>query len=94
MVGIIQCDGHIGISQRLAQLCTGENDVLHGATAQLPGALLSQHPAHGIRDIALAGAVGAHYARYTVMEFQLYLIGEGFEALDLNTFQIHVASFH
>src|SRR5699024_615122 len=52
-----QFDG--SAAHRLAGLRAIENDVLECRSAQLLGAGLTRHPAHGIDDIGLAATVGA-----------------------------------
>ena len=51
MVGIIQRDRHIRVSHRFPGLRAGEDDVLHGGSAQLFDLLLAQYPAHSVRNI-------------------------------------------
>ena len=45
--------------------------------------LLAQHPAHGVGDVALAGAVGSDDGGDAGIEDELGLAGEGLEALKL-----------
>ena len=76
MIGIIQCDRHVGKSLRFSKLRTSKNNVLHRAAAQLPASLLTEHPAHCIGDIALTAAVRSDDARDSVVELKQNFIGK------------------
>ncbi len=52
-----------------AALRSGEDHVLHAASAQCFGALFAQNPFNGIGYVAFSAAVGANYSRYSVAEF-------------------------
>ena len=85
MIGIVQRDRHISISQRFSHLCTGKDHILHGHTAKLFNPLLTEHPSDRIRYIALAGAVRSHNTRNTVVKLESDLIGKGFKPMYLYT---------
>ena len=76
MIGIIQCDRHVGKSLRFSKLRTSKNNILHRAAAQLLASLLTEHPAHRISDIALAAAVRTDDARNSVVELEQNFIGK------------------
>ena len=76
MIGIVQRDGNIGKAHRFSGLCSGKDDILHGGAAQLPDALFPQHPAHRVRDIALAAPVRSYNGSDPVMKLKIDLIGE------------------
>lgn len=63
-----------------------EDDVLRARAAQVADVLLAEHPAHGIRDIALATAVRADNRRDAVVEFYGDLVGKGLESICLKAF--------
>ncbi len=68
-----------------------EDDILHLAgAAQLAGAGLAQHPAHRVRKVGFARAIGAYHAGNALVKPDLYLIGEAFKALDLQFFEYHL----
>src|SRR5207302_2003553 len=52
----------------------------HLAAAQALGALLAQHPAHGVDDVALARAVGPDDAGDAVGKVKRGLFGKRFES--------------
>ena len=85
MVGIVQRNRHIGVTQRLPGLCARENDILHTGAPQLFDTLLAQHPPDGIRHIALAAAVGTHNAGNAIVELKVDLVGKGLESVYLYT---------
>ena len=63
-----------------------KNNVLHVASSQLLDALLTQNPAHGIRDITLAAAVGSHNTGDPVVKIKMRFIGKGLKPLQFYTF--------
>ena len=77
---------------RLSVSRTLEDDVLHGATAQMFDALLAQNPGYGIRDVALAAAVGSDDGGYSVTSEEYFgVVREGFETGNLEAFQFEHA---
>ncbi len=54
----LELESDLGHTERLALLGAVEDDVLHRAAAQALGALLAQHPRHGVGEIALPAPVG------------------------------------
>ena len=55
---VVERHRHLGQAEAAARRRAVEDDVGHLAAAQAFGALLAEHPAHGVDDVALAGAVG------------------------------------
>ena len=90
---VVEQQGDLAERGAPALLRAAEYDVLHARAAQGLGALLAEHPAHGVADIALAGAVGAHDARDALAEDDLCPVGEGFEAVEFKLFQFHWTGF-
>ena len=82
-VGVVDREQHLRVALRFARLRAAENDVLHLAAAQRLRRLLPQHPAHRVRDVALARAVRPDDGRDAVVEAELCAVGEGFEPLYL-----------
>ena len=89
MIGIIEGQRHLRHTQRPALLGTVEDHVLHLGAAQRPGALLAQHPADRVGDVALAAAVGTDDGRDAAAELQFSFLGKGFEPLHLQLCQSH-----
>ncbi|BAW92765.1 hypothetical protein CHIBA101_0900 [Actinomyces sp. Chiba101] len=58
-VGVVDGQGDLGAPERGPRPGAGEDDVGHGAAAQVLGALLSHDPGQGVHDVGLARAVGA-----------------------------------
>ena len=85
MIGIIKGNRHIRIPQRLPCLRTRKNDILHGCPSQLLDPLLSQHPAHSIRNITLSTAIRSYNARNAIMKLKFDLVCKGFESVYFNT---------
>ena len=56
---VVEDDRDIGHAQRAARGRAGVDEVLRAPRAQGP-ALLAEHPAQGVSEVALAAAVGAH----------------------------------
>ena len=84
MVGIIQGNGHIGKALWLSDLRSREDNILHGSASQLLCALLTEHPAHRVGNIALAASVRPYNTGNSVVELKQDLVGKGFESLYLN----------
>ena len=72
---------HLGPLRRAA-----EDNVFHLGAPKALGALLTHNPADGVRNVGLAGAVGAHDGGDVLAKVQDRLIRKGFEALDLQCF--------
>ena len=90
VVGVVNGELHAGEAHGAALLRAAENDVLHfSAAAQLLGARLTEHPADGVRDVALAASVGADNGRDALVDGDLRAVGERFEALDFQCLQEH-----
>ena len=60
-VGVVDGEGDLGKTQGLPLGGAVEDDVLHFRAAQRAHALLPQHPAHGVADIAFPAAVWPHH---------------------------------
>ena len=84
VIRIVEGDRNGSEALGLPGLGTGEDHVLHAAAAQLLRALLAQHPAHRVGDIGFARTVRPHDAGDALLELELQLVGEGFEALYLD----------
>ena len=76
MVVVIKRERYFAVRKRLFRLCPVEYNVLHLFAAQRLCALLAQHPAYGIRNIAFAAAVGAYNGRYTVVKYNFCFTGK------------------
>ena len=88
-VGIVQRQRHLTEALGLAPGGAAEDHILHLAAPEGLCALLPQDPADGVYDIAFSAAVGADDGRDAPAEVHKGLVGEGFEALDLDGFQKH-----
>ena len=73
---------------RLALLGAVEDDVLHLGAAQGLGALLAQHPADGVGNVALAAAVRPDNRRHPGFELELRPLREALEPHHLQSFHI------
>ena len=89
---VLKNERDLAIGHRPAFLRAREDDVLHLGAAQRFGALLTQHPAHRIGDIALAGTVGSYNARNTLIKTDIRALRERFEAIDFKPGQLHALS--
>ena len=58
MVRVIEHQCDLGDTHRLARRRAREDDILHGLTAQLLGALLAQDPQNRVGDVRFSRAVG------------------------------------
>ena len=73
-------------------LAPREDQVLHLLAAQLLGALLAEHPADGVGDVALAAAVGADDGVDPGAEMHLGAVEEGLESVQLELLENHGVS--
>ena len=89
MIGVVKGQRHLRHAQGPALLGAIEDHVLHLGAAERLGALLAQHPAHGVGDVALAAAVGPDDGRDAAAELQLCLFSKGFESLHFQLCQSH-----
>ena len=71
----------LGELRRLAGVGALEDDILHLAAAEGLGALLAEHPADGVGDVALAAAVGPDDGGDAGLETEGGVVGEAFEAV-------------
>ncbi|OPZ03081.1 MAG: hypothetical protein BWZ09_02467 [Alphaproteobacteria bacterium ADurb.BinA305] len=79
-------DADLGHAERLAGVGAVEDHVRHLGAAQGGGALLAQHPADGVGDVALAAAVGADNRDHAGLELQTGLVGKALETSDFDLF--------
>ncbi len=89
VIGIVEDERDLRDADRLARRRPGEDDVLHGLTAQLFGALLAQDPQDGVGNIGFTRAVRSDDDRQTRLERHVSAVREGFEPLEGQRLQIH-----
>jgi len=89
LVGVVDGQGDLGAAQRCPRRGAGEDDVLHFAAAQRLGALFAHHPGERVDDIGFTRPVGTHHAGDTRLETQSRRRGEGLEALERQTLEVH-----
>ena len=80
-VGVVENQLDLGDAYRLAGRRAGEDDVLHGRSAQMLRIALAENPQHRIGYVRLAGPVRADDGRDARLHGKRAFIGEGFEAL-------------
>ena len=85
-VGIVHHQRDLAEAHGAAAGGAAEDDVLHLAAPEGLCALLPQHPADCVHNVALSAAVGADDGGDTPAELHHGLVGKGLEALDLNGF--------
>ena len=80
---VVEHQGHLAVAQRLPLLGAVKNNVLHAAAAKQFRALLPQHPAHSVADVAFPGSVGADDGGDPFVQQDLRPLGEGLESVKL-----------
>ena len=90
VVFVVENQRDLAVGQAAAGFGAIEDDILHLRAAQRLRALLTQHPAHRVGNIALAAAVGAHHAGDAVLKDDFGVVGEGFEAVQYKFLQSQV----
>ena len=93
-VAVIEGEGDLGHAEGGAVAAAGEDDVLLLAGAEEAQALLAEHPADGIGDVALAGAVGPDDGGDAGAELEGRLLGEALEALEGEALDVHGSGPH
>ena len=87
-VRVVQHQIDHGTALGFALGSTAEDHIFHTAAPEGLGGLFSEHPAHGVHNIALAAAVGAYHSGDPLVKGELHLVGKGLEALDLQRFDL------
>ncbi len=89
-VAVIDRQRHLGQAGGGTAAAAAEQEILSALGAQRGVALLAEHPAHSVGDIALAGAIRADDGGDAGAELKDRARGKGFEALDFEAFEVHV----
>jgi len=89
VVGVVEHQFDRRARGRLAVRGAIEDDVLHRLAAQLARLGLAQHPAHGVHDVGLAAAVGAHHAHQLAGQHEIRGFGKGLEPGQLDRCETH-----
>src|SRR5579884_84652 len=84
---VVEGHRHLGQAEAAAHGRAIEDDIGHVAATQALGALLAQHPAHRVHYIRLTRPVRAHNSGDASGEVEDSLIGERFEADQLQAFE-------
>ena len=88
-LGVDEGERDLGHAGGLAVAGAGEDDVFHLDAAEALGGLLAEDPGDGVGDVGLAAAVGADDGGDALAgELDLGAVAEGFEAEDLNFFEL------
>ncbi|KGD44404.1 hypothetical protein DO72_5716 [Burkholderia pseudomallei] len=88
-VGVVEDQLDARPAAGLARRRAVEDHVLHRLAAQLGGARLAEHPAHGVDDVGLAAPVRAHHADQLTWNLEVRGIDERFEASEFDRAQTH-----
>ena len=88
-VGVVQHERGLGKTDLPALLRAAEDDVFHLLSAQRTGVLLAHDPTDRVGDIRFSAAVRADDRGDVVAEADDRPVGERFEALNFEMFQIH-----
>ena len=86
---VVQHQRHLGKAHLAALLRAAEDHVLHLGAPEALDALFPHHPADGVGDVGLAGAVGAHDGGDVLPEVQDRLVRKGLEPLNFQCFKVH-----
>ena len=63
-----------GATERFSIFRTGKNHILHVASSQLSGTLLTKYPANRISYVALSASVWPYDPGNTIMKFKINLV--------------------
>ena len=89
VVAVVQHQRHLGIARLPPLGGAAEDHVLHPASPQGPGGLLPHDPAHCVRQVGLARAVGPHDGGDALVKGQHRLFRKGLKALEHQRLEIH-----
>ena len=87
-IAIVKGNRHLGISHGLTTVRAAKDNILHAVSADVFGRYLTQNPSHSVGNVGLTASVRPHDNRGSRLKGKLCFIGEGFEALKLQRFQI------
>ncbi len=88
-VRVVDRDAHLGAAERRALGGAGEDHVVHLLAAHRLRRLGAQHPGERVDDVRLARAVRADDDRDPGLQDHRRAVGEGLEALEVETLQEH-----
>ena len=74
VIAVIEGDCNGSEALRLSRLRSRENDILHAAGTERPGALFTENPANRVGYIALAGAIRSHDAGDSLVKLKFKFI--------------------
>jgi hypothetical protein len=83
-------EGDLGQANGLPPGVSGEDEIIHPIATQEFGALLSQRPADGVGNVALAAAVRADDGGDARLKGEFNLVREGFETEERDFGELHV----
>ena len=86
---VVQDQLDLGHTHPVAPLTAGKDHLVEAAAPELPGVGLTQCPADGVDQVALATAVGTDHAGDARLESDLGAVGEGLEPAEDETLQSH-----
>ena len=89
---VIKDQRDLAVSQRLALLRPAEDHILHAGAAERLCALLTQHPADRVGNIAFSGTIRSDNARNALVENDLRSLGKGLKAVQFQSLQSHSSS--
>ncbi len=92
MVRVIEHQRDLGDTHRLARRRAREDDVLHGLTAQLLGALLAQDPQNRVGDVRFSRAVGTDDDGQARLKRHMGAVGKRLEPFEREGLEIHGSS--
>ena len=90
LVAVGEGDADLRHVHRRAGVGAVEEHIQHLGAAQRRGALLAEHPADGVGDVALAAAVRPDDGDQSGLEMQLRAVGEALEARHFQRLEMHV----
>ncbi len=86
---VVDGDQYLGQAHARPPARAGKDHVFGRLGSQRVVALLAHDPADGVRDVALAAAVGADHGGNAVTELEHGACGKALEAVQLQAFQAH-----
>ena len=86
---VVQRQADLSHAHLAAAVATREDQILALFAPQVAYIGFAQHPAQGVGDVALAGAIGSDDSGDAVLEEEFGTVGEALVALDFEPFEAH-----
>ena len=89
VIGIVKHQLDTRPAGGLARRGAVKDDILHGLATQFTGTAFAQNPAHGVHDVGLSAAVGAHHPHQLARQQEVGRFDKGLKTRQLDGIEAH-----